>query len=137
MADSRSRMVSAANEIMALWRRGVVERDRTVDSGKKSDEDIVIWVDKADRKSPRETHRSLERSLAGIRIVEINLRNGNPDQNLLVLDSGEPPHPVVLDESSDFVVIRDIASDGSKPVIRTVLLLEPDETCGPIVTHLD
>ncbi|KAK1565082.1 hypothetical protein Q3G72_018282 [Acer saccharum] len=60
-----------------------------------------------DWKSPRET------------------RQRNPDQNLLAFDSGEQPHPVVL------------ASDGSKPVIRTVLLLELDETSGPIVTHLD
>lgn len=89
-----------------------------------------------DREGLGNSSRSTEGDLTRVLFVNINIRNGNPKEKLLALNSSETAEAALLDEGSNLSVVQDSASNGGESVLFFLLLLEPNETGGSIVADL-
>lgn len=98
---------------------------------------FVVELKSRHRKRPGDPSRIGERDLTRTGIVDVDVGNGDPDEELLGLDPGELLHAAVLDKGRDLVVVRDVSADGAEPVLLLALLLEPHEPGGAVVADLD
>ncbi|KAA8514929.1 hypothetical protein F0562_018284 [Nyssa sinensis] len=89
------------------------------------------------RKRSRNARVSSERDLSGGWIVDVNFRDGDPDQELFALDTCQPPHPTVFHERRDLRIVRYATPDAQKLMLLLLLLLQPHEPSGLVVPDLD
>jgi len=61
-------------------------------------------------------------------MINKDLRDRNPNQNLFALDSRELTHPTILKDRSNLRIVRYVSSNGFKPMLNLVLDLDPDIT---------
>jgi hypothetical protein len=67
------------------------------------------------------------------RIVDVDVEDGDPYEELLALDPSELPHAVLLHEARDLHVVRHHAPKRSEPVLLLALLLQPDTSLSPVI----
>lgn len=90
-----------------------------------------------DRKGLGDASGIGEGDLGGVRIINGDIGYGDPDEELLGLDTCKSPHPTLLDEGRDLRIVGNDAADCREPVLLHPLLLEPDEAGGAVVSDFD
>ncbi|KAF7840469.1 hypothetical protein G2W53_002767 [Senna tora] len=85
----------------------------------------------------RQTRGGTERDLTGIGIVDGDLGDSDPYEELFALHAGDPPHPVLLHERRHLRLVQNAASDPTEPVLFLPLLLHPHESRGAVVSNLN
>lgn len=96
----------------------------------------LLGIEGRHGKGPRDPSRVTEGDLPLVPVINEDVGYGDPEQELLALDPGEPPHPAVLDEGRDLRVVRHRAPDRTETVLLPLALLQPHEPSGAIVAHL-
>jgi hypothetical protein len=71
--------------------------------------------------------------LPGPGIIDVDVKDGDSDEELLALDPSEPPHAVLLHETRDLRVVRHRAPNRLEPVLLLALLLQPDASLSPVI----
>ncbi|ONK81089.1 uncharacterized protein A4U43_C01F25160 [Asparagus officinalis] len=95
---------------------------------------LPLLLKRRHRKRPRKPRRRLERDPPQITLINIELRQSNPDQDLLALDTRQLLHPSGLDEGGDLAGVGGELADLLEVVGRGFLLAEPAR--GAVVADL-
>ncbi|KAK9989547.1 hypothetical protein SO802_029786 [Lithocarpus litseifolius] len=97
---------------------------------------FVVELKSRHRKRPGDPNRIGKCDLTRTGIVDVDVGNGDPDEELFGLDPSELPHAALLNKGRDIVIIRDVSADRVESVLLLALLLEPHEPGGAVVVDL-
>eukprot|EP00268_Persea_americana_P002059 TRINITY_DN1060_c0_g1_i2.p1 TRINITY_DN1060_c0_g1~~TRINITY_DN1060_c0_g1_i2.p1 ORF type:complete len:168 (-),score=24.27 TRINITY_DN1060_c0_g1_i2:183-686(-) len=98
---------------------------------------FLLELEGGHRKGAAEAGGSLEVDLAGGRVIDEHVGEGDPDEELLALDTCHLLHPTVLNECRDVGGVRNGLPDLAEDVLAGLLLAEPDEAGRAVVADLD
>ncbi|CAH9055777.1 unnamed protein product, partial [Cuscuta europaea] len=77
---------------------------------------------------PGEAGRGGKHDFSGIRVGDVDIREGDPDEELLGLDAGNAFHPPVFDEGGHLFVVPDALPDLLESVLLGLPLPQPHES---------
>lgn len=124
MAVSRS-LTFSLSFIFAFFRLGLLLRCF-----------LLIRLERGRRKGPPEAGGGLESDPFRLRVVDVHVGEGDPDEELPALDAGHPLHPSVLHERRHLRRVRHRPTDRLEHVRGGLRLSQPHEAGGAVVAHL-
>lgn len=98
---------------------------------------LIFLLERRYRERSGESGGGTKQNIAGTLVLDGDIRNGDPDEELLALHTGQMLHLTVLHERRHLRVVPDAPPDRAEHVRLALLLPQPHESGGLVVADLD
>ncbi|URE15062.1 hypothetical protein MUK42_10706 [Musa troglodytarum] len=97
---------------------------------------LLLGLESGNGEGTADAGGGLEGDPLGLGVVDVHVRDGDPDEELPALDARHPLHTAVLHEGRHLRRVRHRLADSLEHVGGGLLLLQPHEPGGPVVADL-